>query len=294
MPSFTQFVDTSNFADSGTIGRSMSAIRDAFLTCSFTRTTQSGSVNDLYSLAPRGAANSLVTYDIFAFNDAWQGSNPLFIKVRYLSGVAANAIRLDFQMGTAHNSSGSLTGTSILAEVSGTATAAHTPTSGSPVFASGDGSYMSLISYPTDVTIAQLAVFERLYDNNGNPTGSGFHMVCTSAAAAFKTIYSQMAFYGSAPAPQEDTSIPNSRPSLAPAIYNGRLILGLVYPMAGLPQNPSPNILIGTSADFTQAYQTIRYNVYGTERLYRHAGDRFAQATSARTYADGRYLLRAE
>lgn len=293
MPSYYNVVDVNNFGDPLRQGQMLSIVRNAFLSCSFTRTTQSGSVDNLYSLGVRSAGNQLLTYDIFAFNDVWQPTNPLFIRVVYNSGGSAQAIRLDFQMGTAHNSSGSLTGPSTLAIVSGTQLSGVTPTSGSPFFASGDGTYFSMVAFPDQTQNSQLAVFERLYDNNGNPTGSGFHMVATTAAQAAKQVFSQAAFWGSAPAPQESTVIPNSRPSLAPALYSGRLVLGLVYPIIGFLQNPSPNILIGNSTDFAQQYAKLRYTVYGTERTYINAGSAFGQ-TNSQIYTNGRYLVRSE
>jgi hypothetical protein len=292
MPNYTQFVSNTNFAATSSFVEMLSVVRNSFLSCSFTRTAQSGSVDDLSTLTPRLAANALVTYDVFAFNDSWQATQPLFIKVRYLSGVAAGGIRLDFSMGTANDGFGNLTGSSVLTELTGGITTAAAPLSGSPVFAHGDGSYMTLLTFPNDVNNSQFAVFERFYDNTGQPTGSGFHMIATNAAATSKTVQSQACFVGSAPAPLEFQTIPTSRPSQLPAVYDGRLILGLIYPFVGMPLNPSPNILLGNSTDFTVPYQLINYTVYGTTRPYRHAGSTLSQATS-RVFTDGRWLLRA-
>jgi len=293
MPAYTQYVSINNFGVQPTMGDMISAVRNAFLSCSFTRTTQSGSVDNPYSLGVRSAGNEQATYDIFAFNDSWQATRPLFIKVDYGSGASAQAIRLDFQMGTAHNSSGSLTGISTLLEVSGTQLNSVTPTSGSPIFASGDGSYMTLLTFPDTTHNNQIGVFERLYDNNGIPTGSGFHMFCTNDALTSRLVYSQAAPWGQAPAPQESSNIPNSRPTLSPSTYNGRLILGLIYPMIGFPQNPSPNVLIGNSTDLAQPLQTFPYTVYGQQRIYRNAGSNFTPV-SAQIYTNGRWAVRAE
>jgi hypothetical protein len=292
MSTYFTTVPVTNFLDSVHRGNMISAVRNAFLSCSFVRTVQSGSVDNPYTLGNRSAANQDATYDIFAFDDAWQATHPLFIRVKYRSGTATNSIALTFQMGTAHNDSGSLIGGSTLTEIIGTNTAVTTATSGSSVFASGDGSYLSLMTFPEQVQISQLAVFERLYDASGNPTGSGFHMAATNAATTNKAIHSHAAFWGSAPGVQEVNALVSTRPSKVPPIYNGRLILGLVYPMIGVPQNPSPNILVGSTGEASELYTAMKYSVYGTERSYVSAGSTFDNVNS-RTAPSGRYLIRS-
>lgn len=293
MASYFNIVAEGNFANAVRMADMISAVRNAFISCSFIRTAQSGSVDNLYSLSARGAANQLVTYDIFAFNDAWQATHPVFIKVRYLSGTATNMPRLDFSMGTANDGSGSLTGPSTLTETTNATTSAATPVSGTVVFAAGDGSYFTMAAFPELGQSAHFAVFERFYDLNGQPTGSGFHMVATNGSGPNKTVYSQAAVHGSGPGVQESIYVPNSRPSAAPAIYNGRLILGLVYPIAGSTYNPSPNVLLGTSTDFPSAFTTFPYTVYGITRQYRALNSIYSQANS-RVHTDGRWILRAD
>lgn len=298
MPSYFNTVLNPNMQVTASMREIIADVRNAFLSCSFVRTVQSGSVDDLTTLTPSLTANGQITYDIFAFNDALQSTSPLFIKVRYtpMGGLGSSMAspQLFFQMGTAHDSSGSLTSVDALTEV-GTAVGYSTePTSGSSIYASGDGSYMALTFFPESDEM-QIAVFERLYNTNGQPNGTGFHMMATNAVVPSngKTLYSQMALNGTAPSLRESVWIPNSRPSREPAIYDGRLVLGLFYPFHGKPYNPSPNILLGTSTDFPTRFMKVAYTVYGTTGTYMYMGSNLDSGNVIQ-YSNGRILMRVE
>jgi hypothetical protein len=291
----TYFTTTATVATTGSDQRTTIAnVRNAFLSCSFVRTVQSGSVDDLTTLSTSSVQNTIRTYDIFAFNDSWQATNPLFIKVVYNTGFGATTQQLfycRFSMGTAHNSSGSLTGTSTLTEVTDTVQNISSPGTNQPIYATGDGSYMTLFLYSSADTCAQMAVFERLYDTNGNSTGSGFHMVATNANGSNKIIYSQACYYGGTPPAREINSIPCVKPTRAPSTYNGTLLLGTVYPFIGKPLNPSPNILLGDSTTFSTPYATQTYTMYGTTRTYR-VGTANLSWDPMRIFVNNRFLLR--
>lgn len=271
-------------------------VRNAFLSCSFTRTVQSGSVDDLSTLPVEIGNGTVRTYDIFAFNDSWQATHPLFIRVRYATGNAASpqsGFQCLFSMGTAHNSSGSFTGTSTLTEISYTANWSYTTQTNQPIHASGDGSYMAMSIYGDQATTAQLAVFERFYDANGLPTGSGFHMVGTNNNSTAKIIYSQACYHGQTPPTRDSIAIPCIRPTRTSLIYNGNLLLGMIFPFVGRPMNPSPNILIGNSTTFPTAYATSTYTMYGSSRTYIVLGSAYTQASS-QVFPSSRFLLRYE
>jgi len=296
MPSYFNQVLNPNMFLTASMRETIEDIRTAFLSCSFVRTVQSGSVDNISTLNPPTGTPSLtipITYDVFAFNDSWQSTNPLFIKVRYFPLGTSNLylMSLGIQMGTAHNNSGSFTGVDTTTELSYFSNSVPSPTSGSTIHAWGDGGAIAFTMFPQNA-MGTFFVSERLYDINGQPTGSGFHMVGITNTLGSKTIYSQTAFYGQAPAPQESTYIPNSRPSRVPSLYDGRYIAGLVYPFYGRPLNPSPNILVGNSTDLATNLQRIKYTVYGTERGYINAGSFLAGSTTINSNV--RFLLRIE
>lgn len=290
MPSYFNQVQNPSMQVTASLRETITDIRNAFLSCSFTRTLQSGSIDDLNTLTPLTTPHTQYTYDIFAFTDALQSTSPVFIKVRYLSGHGTTAIQIGCQMGTAHDNSGSLAGAERLTEITSTSVQSLGSIVGSSITACGDGSYMTLAVFP-QMAHGQFFVFERLYDTLGQPTGSGFHMLGTDGQTSGKTIYSQVGLVGKAPSTRESSWIPNSRPSRVPATYNGRLVLGLIYPFFGKPYNPSPNILLGTSTDFPNILQSINYTTYGTEKSYIAMGSNFNQ-TNSQIYTNGRFLLR--
>ena len=287
----TPLVSASGSNQIATIGN----IRNAFLSCSFIRTVQSGSVDDLSTLPSASQADVVRTYDIFAFNDGLQATSPLFIKIQYLTGPSSTpgSFRYNYQMGTAHDSSGSLTGVSTLTTIANTANSNTTLATNQPVYASGDGSYMTLAAYSDNSFVAQLSVFERFYDSSGNITGSGFHMVGTNANETNKAIYAQACYAGQTPPTRDTVAIPCTKPSRVPSTYNGVLLLGTVYPFIGKPLNPSPNILIGDSTTFPTAYATANYTMYGVNRTYRVLTSAFNQ-TNSQVFANSRFLLRYE
>jgi hypothetical protein len=196
-------------------------------------------------------------------------------------------------MGTAHNSSGSFTGVSTLTEITNTANWSYTVQTNQPTYASGDGSYMAISIHGNQATTAQLAVFERFYDANGLPTGSGFHMVGTNNNSTAKIIYSQACYYGQPPTTRDSIAIPCIKPSRAPSTYNGNRILGMVFPFIGRPMNPSPNILFGDTTTFPTAYTTTTYTMYGTPRTYIPLSTAHNQ-TNSQIFSNNRFLLRYE
>ena len=287
----TPVVTSAGTGSFATIGN----IRNAFLSCSFIRTVQSGSVDDLTTLPTGSQIDVVRTYDIFAFNDSLQATFPLFIKVLYFTGPTGTpaSFRYHYQMGTAHDSSGSLTGVSTLTTIANTANSSVALAKNQPVYASGDGSYMTLAAYSNSSLVAQLSVFERFYDSSGNITGSGFHMVGTNANESSKAIFAQACYTGLTPPTRDTVAIPCTKPSRVPSTYNGVLLLGTVYPFIGKPLNPSPNILIGDSTTFPTAYATANYTMYGTTRNYIVLSSAFNQASS-QVFANSRFLLRYE
>lgn len=287
MATYFKSIVNPNTQMTASLHETISSVRDAFISCGFTRTVQSGSLDNITTLIPLAATNQQYTYDVFAFNDAWQATNPLFIKVRYMSGVGITTVNLFCQMGTAHNSTGSFTGIDTLTEITNPGTSTVTVVSGSSIHGCGDGSFMTLAVFP-QMSTGQFFVFERLYTTTGQPTGSGFHMIGTDGSGgASKNLYSQTALYGSAAASRESGFIPNSKSSRSPSLYDGRFVAGLIYPFAGRPFNPTPNILVAFSTDVTTTLQDLRYTMYGAEQQYINLGSNLSFL-----YNNGRFLLR--
>jgi hypothetical protein len=94
---------------SGSFREFVSFIRDAFEGSGFTNTFPSGNINTS-SVNPPIAANREQGYDVFAFNDTFQATAPMFVRVGYRSaaGVGGNIFGVNIDIGEYHDTSGSV------------------------------------------------------------------------------------------------------------------------------------------------------------------------------------------
>lgn len=268
------------------------SVRNMFLTCLFTRVEVTGSVDDLTTLSTPTTANSLIAYDVFAFNDSWQASHPLYVRAEYRTVLTAGGFGVFVEMGSQINVSGSIISADRL--VGGTVpstTGATTPAQSGSIYASGDGSYISSLMFPTSDRSRQVFVCERFYDAFGQPTGSGFHLLSTGMSGQ-ASLQQSATVYGQARPTPETFNAVTTRPSRTPAIYAGNLVLGMVYPFVGKPMYPSRNLLIGESTTFTTLYQTVNYTMYGTSSVYMNAGGTLTRANNHNVYTNARWLVR--
>lgn len=267
------------------------AARNGFLSCSLVRTTQSGSVTDLNTLPGATTQLQFQAFDIFAFNDSLQASRPLFLKVGYWTSRDTNSLQLVVEIGSAHNNSGSIISADrvLLGQTPYSSNGPGTPAT-SRIYASGDGSYIAMASLVDLTNSCQFFVCERLYDQYGNPTGNGFHILHTGITTTDPILVQQVSRWGEQPIPKEEYTFVNDKPGRIPAIYGGNLILGKVYPFIGRPLNPSPNVLVGESTTFPTTWSTVNYTMYGQQNRYINTGGTFP--AQARGSTPNRLLMR--
>lgn len=79
------------------------------------QTADTGQIN--WSTVVRAAINTDAGYEIWRFNDSMQATAPLYFKFNYGTGGVTTTGRLQVQMGTGSNGSGTLTGTTTTARV---------------------------------------------------------------------------------------------------------------------------------------------------------------------------------
>jgi len=136
------------------------------------QTSDTGQINPATVALP--GVNTVAGYEIWRFNDSIQSTNPFFIKVEY--GVRSVTSRPSFflTVGTSTNGSGTITGVSTSRqEITSNVTYAASQTL--PSYASGDGSYIALM---TNQDSAQNGaplgfIVDRIRDATGIPTGEG-------------------------------------------------------------------------------------------------------------------------
>ena len=73
-----------------------------------TQTSDTGQIN--FTTVTRAASSSFAGYQIWAFNDTLQATQPVYIKIQYGTGAGTNYPAMTVQTGTGSNGSGTLTG----------------------------------------------------------------------------------------------------------------------------------------------------------------------------------------
>lgn len=147
------------------------------------RTADTGQIN--FSTVNRPATNTAGGYEILRFDDALQGSYPIYIKIEYGTGSATANPQCWITVGTGSNGSGTLTG--------------QTSTRGAWVF--GAAVTSTVTAYPSYVCVASghvgvawklgassgaghgLFIICRTHDTSGAPTGTGFVVYIPQASS---------------------------------------------------------------------------------------------------------------
>jgi hypothetical protein len=124
--------------------------------------------------------NTVGGYEIWRFNDALQGTNPIFIKINYGTGNSSSPypLRLTVQVGQGSNGSGTLTGTLSAANV--------IQQDNNPVGTSAVNSYLchvaGFLGLSWKASIGFFAII-RTCDVNGNPVAGGYFFVTRGSNA---------------------------------------------------------------------------------------------------------------
>ncbi len=188
-----------------------SAIASALAAIGLVQTADTGQINWSTVLKPSGSSTAQ-GYEIWRFNDALQGTAPVFIKVEYgSSSAAALAAGVWLTVGTGTNGAGTLTGTISTRTAnseagSGTTAAVYA----SPWYACGDTSsatFASTSSHSAGVNWVFTFCFtvERSRDADGTPNGDG---VMISSMTTASTTVNQVLSFTSASASSASTVMP--------------------------------------------------------------------------------------
>jgi hypothetical protein len=157
----------------------VAGIRAALEAVGMVRTADTGQIDTATVVKP-AATLANQGYDIFRLDDALQASCPVFLKIEYGSGGAADRPGLFLSHGQGSNGAGALTGTR---STSLQFLAANSRPIGSqlPVYASGDGSSVALmVNLDANQTMGLFLDRPRLAD--GSCTAEGFFHWCGASA----------------------------------------------------------------------------------------------------------------
>lgn len=163
-------------------------VNAALAACGLVQTTDTGQINNTTVTKP-GAANTQAGYEIWKFNDTLQSSKPIYLRVAYGSGGAADRPSLWLHVGTQTNGagtlSGQLTGSAVQLAQGNSAAAGNTL----PMYCSGAQSSsdarITIMCSVDGSSAARSHGFhvERTNDSSGNPSGDGIFWMQFGAGA---------------------------------------------------------------------------------------------------------------
>lgn len=145
------------------------ALRTALTSAGIVRTSDTGQID--FSTVSAPGTSSYAGYDIFRFDDAAQGADPVFFKLEYGKGSATTRHALRLTVGTGSDGAGTLTNASSAMTAVGTATASGNTSIGASFF---DGALCLWDAYTSAVAGQVAIVIERARDINGDLIAGNF------------------------------------------------------------------------------------------------------------------------
>lgn len=141
----------------------VAAVRAAIVATGIVRTSDTGQIDTATVSAP--ATGAYAGYDIFRFDDAAQGSDPIYFKLEYGKGSATTRHALRLTAGTGSDGAGTISNAATAVVALGTATASGNTVLSASFF---DGAFALWDAYSNAVSGQNLLVVERARDIEGD------------------------------------------------------------------------------------------------------------------------------
>jgi len=245
------------------------ALSDAMTEVGFTKTADTGQIDWSSVLAP-AAISTYQGYEIRAFSDSLQATNPVYLKIEYgSSSPSAGIPGIRYTIGKATDGAGELVG-EYYSFVSGVYNAASATLYYCVV--SGDTDRIQLSMFVGTTNPLMLSI-ERLKDSSGNNIDDGVDIFWTSciAGSASNRTYPYQFFW-----PLKGIQYPytvaaglcSSVPYSGSASYAGNVGLFPIFPAVGYNSNPDLGILIYDSATINSLGSIMTVELYGDNHDY--------------------------
>lgn len=215
-----------------------------------------------------------VGYRVYRMADTLQATKPIYMRIDYGSGTAANTPAMWPTIGTGTDGAGNVTGT-IFAPVG--------PGGGStaPVVANTNGTNASSSYGSADTNRLQLLMFvrggandfllfsvERSKDSSGNDTGDGLLITWQTGSGAGSGIDRSayvLAVAGTQPAVENGCQVVLSNND--PSTFSGDVGIGLVLHVKSVVQQPGLGVCAANSNDFVANAQPS-FSIYGASHTF--------------------------
>lgn len=224
------------------------------------------------SLVHPTVANTKKGFRVYKMNDALQSTNPVFMRIDYGSGAAANVPGIWLTIGTGSDGAGTITG------IVWNGGASSTPNigNGSSVSSLTNNSYGS-----ADTNRATIALFtqananyplifgiERTKDATGADTGDGLLLAYNALSTTLNTSRFIILTPGSQPTAETGLSYILSRQNPSET-FGADIGCGILIHFKGIAQQPGTNWMLVNSSDVSAEGQ-FTMTLYGNTRTYQH------------------------
>lgn len=253
------------------------------------QTSDTGQITISTSTKP-GAGSTVVGYEVWKMNDSLQATKPVFLKIEYGSGGAANTPAWWLTIGTGSDGAGGITGI-LFARTSLPCAGSNTGTA-NKCFGSASTNRMDVSMFLDVSTLPHWFAIERTKvpdTTTGADNGDGLMMAWSTSASSHK---SQVLPFG-ATAPTAESGIQCILSTNNPTAYTGDQGIGLMIPMLGVAVQPGLNVAVTMSSDFAE-YAQPSFTLYGSTHVYQHMGNRLTTLRVGSGDASTRLLLRYE
>lgn len=266
---------------SNNIGAWADFIHDTFLlTSCWVQTADTGQTTPSGLTTP-GGSNTKGGYCIYRMDDALQATAPVFVRIDFGSGSAANNPGIWITIGTGSDGSGNITGVRWNGGASNAQITCTANATVSGAYGSASTNRIAVAIGFGDTTASRCFGFgiERTKDVNGADTGTGVLLTLMAPTGGVMPVIASSISYGVAIAyipfattvPPECIGWSYILTSGATTGFAGDVAVGLVVPFEGVARYPGYNFLVCRSSDFVSlAGPTI--SVYGNSVTYLRGG----------------------
>jgi hypothetical protein len=218
------------------------------------------------SLLHPTVANSKKGFLVYRMDDALQSTRPIYMRIDYASGGAANTPAIYITIGSGVNTgTGAITGAYVTDIQVGGNTSSATITH---QYGSADTNRVVCAMGVATSNIGHfLFGIERSKDSNGNDTTDGLYFNYTLATDGGSTKRSQYINVTGGSQPPEQGGFGYVLAAESPSSFDGNVGISLVIMFAGAAKQPGTNFTLSKTGDFT-AEGSFTLTVYGQVRTY--------------------------
>ncbi|MFA5036901.1 MAG: hypothetical protein WC479_06970 [Candidatus Izemoplasmatales bacterium] len=248
-------------------------LSDALTAVGFTKTADTGQI-DWTSVAAPSTTDQMMGYEIRAFSDATQSSNPVIVKIEYGSGISsASNCAIHITLGRATDGAGNFVGTTTAVMVMRNST---NSTSASDCYVSGASDRVNFAMF-SNTSYIFMFTLERTKNANGSNNSNGVNAVWVYSGANYQQYFPKKG--QGFPVSPASAGICCLCPYTGTASYGGNIGLFPILPYIGYADNPDLGACVYFTADISAATD-ISLTILGSSHTYKTMGNAIGTVNS--------------